>query len=190
MKGKTFTTFLGFWLLLIFLGCAATTPPPLPPGDSPAIPLGKANLEAVLDEQEGLEMVWENAKELRDFYRGGVQKKAGAEKKFQEKNYPEAMKLYDSSDEFFLVVIKYNNQDDAEFPLFEGASILFFPNLLIADNNLKMGRILREMGHESAAHRKWKQALPYIEQSLRSERTEWGLSLQQEVLSLLNSQKG
>jgi hypothetical protein len=187
MKGKTFTTFLGLLLLLIFLGCAATTPPPLPPGDSPAIPLGKANLEAVPDEQEGLEMIWGNAKELRDFYRGGVQKKAGAEKKFQEKNYPEAMKLYDSSNEFFLVVIKYNNEDSVEFPLFEGTSILFFPNLLLADNDLKIGQILRAMGHESLAAHKWKQALPYIDQSLRSERTEWGLSVRQELLSLLSS---
>jgi hypothetical protein len=190
MRGKTFTTFPGLGLLLIFLGCATTTPPSLPPGNSPVIPLGKANLQAVLDEQEGLEMLWENAKDLRDFYRGGVQKKAEAEKKFREKDYPEALKLYDSSDEFLLVVIKNNNQDDAEFPLYEGASILFFPNLLMADNKLKMGLILREMGHESAAQRKWKEALPYIEQSLRSERTEWGLSLQQKVLSLLNSQKG
>ena len=187
MKGTIFIRFLFPLVLLIFAGCAATTPPPLPPGDSPVIPLGKANLEAVLDEQEGLEMVWENAKELRDFYRGGVQKKAEAEKKFLEKSYPEALKLYDSSDEFLLVVIKYNNQDDAEFPLFEGTSILFFPNLLLADNKLKMGRILRETGHESSAEHKWKQALPYIDQSLRSERTEWGLSMRQELLSLLNS---
>ncbi len=187
MKGETFTKLLSLLPLLIILGCAATTPPPLPPGDSPVVPLGKVNLEAVLDEQEGLEMIWENAKELRDFYRGGVQKKAGAEKKFQEKNYPEAMKLYDSSNEFFLVVIKYNNEDSVEFPLFEGTSILFFPNLLLADNDLKMGQILRATGHESSAQRKWKQALPYIDQSLRSERTEWGLSVRQDLLSLLNS---
>ena len=188
MKGEPFIR-LTVFLVLLLMGCVATFPPPIPQGDSPLIPLGRANLEAVLDEQEGLEILWENAKELRDFYRGGVQKKAGAEKKFQEKEYPEALKLFESSSEFLQVVIKYNNQDDAEFPLFEGTSILFFPNLLIADNDVKMGRILREMGSESAAHRKWKQALPYIDQSLRSERTEWGLSMRQELLSLLSSQK-
>ena len=187
MKGKPLVRFPVLLPLLIFLGCAATTPPA---GDSPVIPLGKANLEAVLEEQEGLEIIREDAKELRDFYRGGVQKKAAADKKFQEKSYPEALKLYDASDEFFQVVLKYSNEDVLEFPLFEGASILFFPNLLVADNHLKMGQILRETGRESSARRQWKQALPYIEQSLRSERTEWGLSLQQEVLSLLNPPKG
>jgi hypothetical protein len=187
MKGNIFIKFPIFFLLVIFPACAAVAPAPPPPGDSPAIPLAKANLEAVVDEQEGVEMLRENAKELRDFYRGGVQKKAEAEKKFQEKNYPEALKLYDSSDEFLLVVIKYNNQDNAEFPLFEGASILFFPNLLLADNKLKTGRILRETGHEGSAQHKWKQALPYIDQSLKSERTEWGLSLRQELLPLLDS---
>ena len=93
-----------------------------------------------MEEQEGLEIIWENAKELRDFYRGGVQKKAGADKKFQEKNYPEAMKLYDSSNEFFLVVLKYNNEDSVEFPLFEGTSILFFPNLLLPITTLRWGK--------------------------------------------------
>ena len=185
MIGKTFIKLFGFLPLLIFLGCATSTP--LPPSDSPAIPLEKANLEAVLDEQEGLEMLWENAKELRDFYRGGVQKKAEAEKSFRDKKYPEAMKLYNSSNEFFQVVIKYNNEDSAEFPLFEGTSILFFPNLLLADNGLKMGQILRETGHGSSAESKWKQALTYTDRSLRSERTEWGLAVRQQLLSQLNS---
>ncbi len=184
MKGKLLARFLFLLPLLIFFGCAATTPLP---GDSPKIPLGKANLEAVLEEQEGLEIMWEDAKDLRDFYRGGVQKKIAADKKFQEKNYPVALELYDYSNEFFHMVLKYSKEDVLEFPLFEGTSILFFPNLLVADNHLKMGQILRKMGRESSARRQWKQALPFIKQSLRSERTEWGLSLRQEVLSLLDS---
>jgi hypothetical protein len=173
--------------MLICFGCAAAAIPPS--GDSPAVPLDKANLEAVLQEQEGLEITWEDAKELRDFYRGGAQKKSLAEKNLHEKNYQEAMKLYDASDEFLRVVVKFNNQDSAEFPLFEGVSILFFPNLLFADNHLKMGRIQRETGHEGSAQRRWKQALPFVEQSLASERTEWGLSLRKEILSLLKSPK-
>jgi hypothetical protein len=85
-------------LLLIFAllalqGCAG----PVPSGPGPLIPLAQANLEAVFEQNEGLEVTPEDAKELRDFYRLGVQQKAKAEKLFREKSYPEAMKLYHSS---------------------------------------------------------------------------------------------
>jgi len=184
MKKRTFPEFLAILSLLTLLGCAAAKPPA---GDSPPLSLAKANLGTVLEEHEGLEIVWEDAKELRDFYRGGVQHKARAEKKFQERSFADAQKLYDSSNEFLLVVLERYHQDEAKFPLFEGASILFFPNLLVADNYVKMGRILREMGRESSAHRQWKKALPFIKRSLTSEPSEWGLSVQQELQSLLNS---
>ena len=177
--------FLTLIPFLLFLGCA-TLPPP-PPADSPLIPLQKANLEAVFEEQEGLEVYWENAKEVRDFYRGGVQQKAKAEKDYLDKKYPQALKQYDSSNDFLMVVLKYINEDDCEYPLFEGTSILFFPNLLIADNYLKAGKILKEMNRDSSARRKWKRALPYVQKSLQSEKTEWGLAMQQELLSLLGT---
>jgi hypothetical protein len=167
-------------------GCA--TPPPRR-ADSPSIPLSKVNLEAVLEEQEGLEIVWEDAKDVRDFYRGGVQQKTKAENKYREKSYSEALKLYDKSQEFFLVVLGYINHDSHEYILFEGTQILFFPNLLMADNFLKIGKILKETGRDSSARRQWKSALPYIEQSLRREHTEWGLAMERELNSLLESSK-
>jgi tetratricopeptide (TPR) repeat protein len=169
---------------LLFGGCA-TSPPHQ--ADSPLIPLQKANLEAVFEEQEGLEILWENAQEVRDFYRGGVQQKAKADKDYQDKKYPEALKKYDSSNEFFMVVLKYSNEDICECILFDETSILFFPNLLIADNHLKAGKILKEMARDSSAQRKWKQALPYVQRSLQREKTEWGLAVQQELHSLLGT---
>jgi hypothetical protein len=173
-----------FLSLLVFQGCA-TSPPRR--ADTPVVPLSKANLEAVLEEQEGLEIVWQDAKEVRDFYRGGVQQKAKAEEKYRGKSYPLALDLYDKSNEFFVVVLKYINHDSCEYVLFEGTSILFLPNLLMADNYLKTGRILKEMSRDSSARRKWKSALPYIQQSLRCEQTEWGISLEQELNSLLGT---
>jgi len=166
---------------LLFVGCA-TLPPPS--ADSPLIPLQKANLEAVFEEQEGLEILWENAKEVRDFYRGGVQQKAKADKNYQDKKYPEALKQYDSSNEFLIVVLKYIDEDACDYTLFEGTSILFFPNLLKADNHLKIGRILQGVGHNWSARRQWKQALSLVKESLKSERTEWGLSIHAELISL------
>jgi hypothetical protein len=178
-----FGVFLFFSLIQ---GCVTSLPPR---ADSPLVPLAKANLEAVLEEQEGLEILWDNAKEVRDFYRGGVQQKAQAEKKYMEKSYSEALKLYDKSEEFLLVVLKYINHDSCEYTLFEGTHIFFLPNLLLADNYLKAGKILKEMSRDSSARRQWKNALPYIQQSLRCEQTEWGLAIERELNSLLEPPK-
>ena len=175
-------------LLLIFAllalqGCAST----VPPASGPPIPLKEANLEAVFEQNEGLEVTPEDAKELRDFYRFGVQRKAKAEKLFQGKSYPEAMKLYHSSNESFSTILRHLDQDSAEYTLFEDTHILFFPNLLLADNELKMGLILQARGEEGSAQRCWKRGLASVQKSLQAERTEWGLSLQEKLISLLPS---
>ncbi len=173
------------------LGCSAiqgcaTSPPP---ANMRLIPLQQANLNAVIEENEGLEVNWEDAKEVRDFYRGGVQQKAKAEKKYQEKDYPGAMRLYVSSNEFFSKLMEYLDEDAADYNLFEGTSILFFPNLLLADNNLKMGQICDAQGRKKPAYRHWKRALSWAKRSLQSERTEWGLTLQDELSHLLAPKK-
>jgi tetratricopeptide (TPR) repeat protein len=175
------------WVLIFsvvaFCGCA-TAPPPSPTDQKP-VPLKEANLEMVFEENEGLEINAEDAKEVRDFYRAGVQKKALAEKREAEKAYSEALRLYQESCYLFSRVLRYIEEDAAEFPCFEGTSILFFPNLLSADNHLKMGKIQKSLGRENPAQRNWKKALDFARLSLRFERTEWGLALQQEILSLL-----
>jgi len=173
-------------LLLIFalLALQACAGAPPPASGSP-IPLKEANQEAVFEQNEGLEATPEDAKEVRDFYRLGVQQKAKAEKLFQEKSYPEAMKLYRSSNDSFSTILRYMDQDSAEYTLFENTHILFFPNLLVADNELKMGLILQARGQEGLARSCWKRSLASVQKSLRAERTEWGLSLQEKLFSLL-----
>jgi hypothetical protein len=148
-----------------------------------------ANWELVLEENEGLEVLPQDCKELRDFYRGGVQQKAKGEKLFQEKAYADAMKRYKASNDFFLSVLDYIPQDDAKYSLFEGTEILFFPHLLMADNFLKMGRMNQQMREMSAAQRNWKKALTYTHKSLEFENTEWARALQQEITSLLGEKK-
>ena len=185
MKMKSYFLLL-MLAFLIFQGCGGVTPIM---GERPTVSLQKANLKMVLEENEGLQIVWEDAKDARDFYRGGVQQKAKAEKKVQEKAYPEAVKFYQASNDFFTRMLQFMNEDCAEYTLYEGTDILFFPNLLMADNYLKMGIIARETGPEGAATRNWKKAQDFVNKSLLSERTEWGLSLQQEVLSLSGSKK-
>ena len=185
MKEKLFFPFL-ILVLLVFPGCGGVAPIM---GEKPPIPLQKANQQAVLVENEGLQVVMEDAKDARDFYRGGVQQKAQAEKRFQEKTYPEALKFYQSSNDFFIKLFQYLNEDTAEYNLFEGTDILFFPNLLMADNCLKMGLIQRETGHEASAQGSWKRAQSSVQKSLQSEKTEWGLSLEKEVSGLLATKK-
>jgi tetratricopeptide (TPR) repeat protein len=167
-------------------GCAEVTPTP---GNRSLIPLDKANLAAVFAENEGLEVTWEDAKDVRDFYRAGVQEKAKAEKLFQEKAYQEAMKFYEVSNKFFSKLFQFVRGDSAQYPLFEGTYILFFPDLLVADNHLKMGMIDRTLGREERAQACWKYALSFVQKSLQSERTEWGLSLERRVSSLLATKK-
>ena len=185
MKEKFFALFFVF-SFLAFQGCAGVTPIAV---EKPPTPLQIANLKAVFEDNEGLEFVWENAKDVRDFYRGGVQQKAKAEKQFQEKAYPEAMKSYQSSNDYFAKLSQYMEEDYVEYPLFEGTNILFFPNLLTADNYLKVGLISRETGRESSAQSSWKRAQSFVKKTLQSERTEWGISLDKELLSLLESKK-
>jgi len=185
MKGKLWIPFLIFAFLLI-QGCAGVTSVPTPKGP---VPLGSANLKAVLAQNEGLEIVLEDVKDARDFYRGGVQHKDKAEKKFQEKNYPEATKLYQSSNDFFGQLLKYIEEDAAEYNLYEGCNISFFPNLLLADNHYKMGLIQRDMGKEAAAQSSWKSAQTFLNKSLLSEKSEWGLALEKELSGVLESKK-
>jgi hypothetical protein len=185
MKTKTYFPLL-ILALFIIQGCGGVTPIAV---ERPTIPVQKANLKMALEENEGLQIVWEDAKDARDFYRGGVQQKAGAEKKLQEKAYAEAIKSYEASNDFLARMLQYMNEDCAEYTLYEGTDILFFPNLLMADNYLKMGIIARETGREGAAARNWKKAQDFADKSLLSERTEWGLSLQQKISNLSESKK-
>ncbi len=185
MKEKNFFPFL-ILFLLVFAGCGGVVPIM---GEKAPVPVQKANQQAVLAENEGLQVVMEDAKDARDFYRGGVQQKAQAEKLYQGKAYPEALKFYQSSNDFFNRLFQYLNEDMAEYNLYEGNDILFFPNLLMADNYLKMGLIQRETGDEGSAQSSWKRAQSFVQKSLQSEKTEWGLSMEKEVGGLLAPKK-
>ncbi len=179
--------FTAFVVCLLLWDCGGGVTPIMT--EKAPIPLQKANQEQVLAENEGLRIVWEDAKDARDFYRGGVQRKADAEKQFRGKAYPEALKSYQASNDFFTKLLQYLPEDTAEFTLYEGTDILFFPNLLMADNYLKMGLIQRETGREGPAQSNWKKAQSFVQKSLQSEKTEWGLSLEKEIEGFLARKK-
>ncbi len=178
---------LGFLLWAAFLGCA--TAPANPPADKAPTPLADANLAAVLEENAGLEIAEQDAKDARDLYRAGVQQKALAEKKLAEKDFRGAHKLFDTSNYLFNRLFQYIDTDDSNFVLFEETGILFLPNLLSADNYFKIGDIDRDLGRVGAARRSWKKGLSFARKSLASERTEWGLNLEREIQSRLTHQR-
>ena len=181
MKEKFYAVFLVL-AFLAFQGCGGVTPVAV---ERPLIPQTKANQKAVFEENEGLQVVWEDVKDMRDFYRGGVQHKIKAEKQFQDKAYAEAMKNYQSSNDFFTKVLQFMDEDCVEFSLYGEAQILFLPNLLMADNNLKMGMVARATGRESSAQGSWKKAQSFLAKSLQAEKTEWGLSMEKELSGLM-----
>lgn len=185
MKKFFLEAFLITITFFLIYGCMSKTPRL---GNHSILPLQKVNWQIILEQQKGLEIFWEDAKDLRDFYRGGVQQKAEADKKFLEGAYKAALELYKYSNEFFSTVLNHLDQDSAEFVLYEGNSILFFPNLLMAENYFKVGKILKMKGSHWSARRHWKQALSYIKKSIESAPTQWGLSLEKELNSLLASE--
>ena len=190
MKIKPMHPLAIFVLFTALQGCATVpSAPPVPSEKTLSISLKEVNLQEVLEENAGLEVAEQDVKDARDFYRAGVQKKAHAEKHLEVKNYDEAIKLFETSNYLFNRLFQYIDTDYAHFFLFEETDVIFIPNLLAADNYLKIGDIDRALGRVSAAQRNWKKALSFVHKSLATERTEWGLNLEREASSRLASAK-
>ncbi len=168
-------------LLAFAAGCASVPAK----GNKTPIPLREVNLEAVLQENTGLEMTVDDVKDVRDYYRVACQQKIKAERALRENSDSEALQHYRDSMQSFLKLLNYIDADSAKFNLFEETNILFFPNLLMADNHLKMGTILRKMNMNWQARHHWKMGLSAARDSFKSEPTEWALDVQRQLDSLL-----
>ena len=114
-------------------------------------PLTEINLEKVFAENRGLKVLEENATKVHDFYRGGVQEKEEGESLLKEGKWEEARKHLEKSNRFLRVVVKYLPEDEAHRDIYEGQTVIFLPNLLMADNDLKLVTIYKNMKNESKA---------------------------------------
>ncbi len=168
--------------LFVFLAGCASVPAK---GDRTPLSRQQVNLEAVLEENAGLEIAVDDVKDVRDYYRAGVQQKSKAEQAFRKNSYSEALDHYRDSMQSLTKLLNYMDADCAKFNLFEETNILFFPNLLAADNHLQMGRILQKMSMNWQARHHWKMGLSAAKNSFKSEPTEWALDVQRELESLL-----
>ncbi len=105
-------------------------------------------LEKVFNENRGLKVLEENATTVNDYYRGGVQEKEEGEKLIKESRWEEARKHFEKSNRFFGVVLKYLSEDEAYRNIYGEQVVIFLPNLLIADNDLKLVTVYKNLKND------------------------------------------
>lgn len=141
-------------------------------------PLTEINLEKVFSENRGLKVLEENATTVPDYYRGGVQEKEEGEKRIKESQWEEARVHLQKSNRFLRVVLKYLSEDDANRNIYGEHTIIFLPNLLIADNDLKLVTVYKSLKNDNKAAEAKAEGLHYLALSLKSVKTEWANQIQ------------
>ena len=139
--------------------------------------LAEINLEKVYAENRGLKVLEENATTAHDYYRGGVQEKEEGEKLMKAGSWDEARTHLEKSNRFLRVVLKYQPQDDASLNVYGDQVIIFLPNLLIADNDVKLIAVYKNLKNESKAAEVRTEGQLYVAESLKSVKTEWALQI-------------
>ena len=135
--------------------------------------LTEINLEKVYAENRGLRVLEENATTTHDYYRGGVQEKEEGETLMKAGKWSEARLHLEKSNRFLRTVLKYQPQDDASLNVYGDQVIIFLPNLLVADNDLKLVAVYRNLKNEDRAAEVKKEGQLYLAESLKSVKTEW-----------------
>lgn len=136
-------------------------------------PLKDINLERVFDENRGLKVLEENATTAQDYYRGGVQEKEEAEKLMKESRWEEARIHLEKSIRFLRVVLKSLPEDEAYLNVYGDQTVIFLPNLLIADNALKLVSVYKNIKNDNAVAEAINEGQRYLAESLKSVKTEW-----------------
>ncbi len=176
-------------VILGFLGtrCAITSEETHAHGDMTPVktypkdyvhPLTEINLDKVIDQNKGLKVLMENATAVHDYYRGGVQEKAEGEKLLKEGKWQEAQIPLDKSNRFLQVVVRYLPQDEAYRNIYGDTVVIFLPNLLMADNYLKLITVYTKTGKNEQAVEAKRQGEAYLSASLKSVKTEWAFQIQ------------
>jgi hypothetical protein len=164
---------LMFVLIVGFLGTKCATPKE----GLKTVPLTEINLEKVFAENRGLRVLEENATKVHDFYRGGVQEKEEGERLLKESSWDEARKHLEKSNRFLRVVVKYLPEDEAHRDVYEGQTVIFLPNLLMADNDLKLITVYKNMRNDNRAAEVKDEGQYYLAESLKSVKTEWAYQI-------------
>ncbi len=90
----------------------------------------------------------EKTSAVHDYYRGGVQEKEEGETLLKEGKWEEARSHLEKSNQFMHVVLKVLPDDEAQRNIYGDQVVIFLPNLLIADNDLKLITVYKTLGYE------------------------------------------
>jgi hypothetical protein len=140
--------------------------------------LKEINLEKVFLENQGLKVLEENATTAHDYYRGGVQEKQEGERLMKESRWGDARVHLERSNRFLRVVLKYLPEDEAYRNVYGNQVVIFLPNLLIADNDLKLVTVYRNLKNDDRATEARADGQRYVAESLKSVKTEWAYQTQ------------
>ena len=170
---------LGFIVIFGFLVFRCATPTDTHKGELKTVPkdyvhpLKEINLEKVFSENRGLKVMEENATTADDYYRGGVQEKEEGEKRMKENRWEEARIHLEKSNRFLRVVLKYLPEDEANRNVYGEQTIIFLPNLLIADNDLKLVTVYKNLKDDGKAAEAKAEGQHFLAISLKSVKTDW-----------------
>ncbi len=139
--------------------------------------LNEINIEKVYGENRGLKVFEENATTAHDYYRGGVQEKEEGEAMMKAGKWNEARLHLEKSNRFMRVSLKHLPEDDAYLNVYGEQTIIFLPNLLIADNDLKLITVYKNLKNDVRAAEVRKEGLLYLAESLKTVKTEWAHQL-------------
>jgi hypothetical protein len=172
-------SYLVFILTFAFLGmrCAAQKEEVKTYPKDYVHPLKEINLEKVFSENRGLKVLEENATTVHDYYRGGVQEKEEGEKLMKESRWEEARIHLEKSIRFLRVVLKSLPEDEAYRNIYGDQTVIFLPNLLIADNALKLVSVYKNMRNDNAVAEAKNAGQHYLAESLKSVKTEWAYQI-------------
>ncbi len=141
-------------------------------------PIRDINLDKVIDENRGLKVLVENATTVHDYYRGAVQERAEGDRFFKEGKWEEAQIPFEKSNRFLQVVLRYLREDQAYRNIYGDTVVIFLPNLLMADNYLKLITVYKKMGKDNDIIEAERYGKEYVSRSLASVKTEWALQIQ------------
>jgi hypothetical protein len=170
-------SYLIFILIVGFLGGFLSTRCAAPQKELKTYPLTEINPEKVFQENRGLKILKENATMIHDYYRGGVQEKDEGEKLMKEGQWEEARKHLEESNQYLRVVLKYLPEDEANRNVYGDQMVIFMPNLLIADNDLKLITIYKNTKNDNKVVETKDDGMFYLAESLKSVKTEWAYQI-------------